>query len=589
MSEGSEPPSGADAAIGPASLRLGRWSLVALLVFGVAAASVYAKLWQGDPSEFVLATAIYDEKPIQGRQRAWRHSTFADTAFVAWLVSRHANTLLTRPGRLLDTEHCFPAERTIAFGEPMLSMGLLATPARLLGAGPLLAYNSAVLLVAVLGAFAMFLLVADWSGSPAAGLVAGLLYAYHPVHVGDVTHRFLYDMGWTAFAFFFAQRLVAYGRWRDATGLAVSVVLQMTASFYSIAAAFFLAPPVSLWLLLRRETRRLGPAQLAAVVGVVVTAAWVVYEPFLEAREATGLMQRSIQLFASWVSFLPGGKSFPGWIAIILVIAALSLGRERCLQRGLGDPRLAIGIGGLLVALAAADGNHNAVAMARLAGESPPLALPHLYRLASAVLPGFDAVRVPGNLTIGVHLALCLLAGLGAAALLRVAPERLRGAAAIVLVLAAGVDVLRPGWLGFAPRTRFEKIAIHPSDEDLAFFEALEAMGDRGPILEFPVVRRTGLEAVSPILISGWHGRRTSACIGSFQPPELAEVEALAARLPDRAAVEALGAMGFATLVVHEIGRAPLAPRFLQAAKRKQSGLRHLRSSSRMTAFALEP
>jgi hypothetical protein len=59
--------------------------------------------------------------------------------------------------------------------------------------------------------------------------------------------------------------------------------------------------------------------------------------------------------------------------------------------------------------------------------------------------------------------------------------------------------------------------------------------------------------------------------------------------LPDRAAVEALGAMGFSTLVVYEIGRAPLAPRFLDAAKREQSGLRHLRSSSRMTAFALEP
>jgi hypothetical protein len=566
-----------------------RWSLLALLVFGAAAATVYSDLWQGDPSQLVLATAIFDEATPEGRQAAWRHSTFADTAFVAWLVSRHANTLLTRPHRILDTEHCFPAEQTIAFGEPMLTMGVLATPARLFGAGPLLAYNSAVLLVAVAGAFAMFLLVSDWAGSPAAGLVAGLLYAFHPVHVSDVTHRFLYDMAWTAFAFFFAQRLVAGGRWRDALGLAVCVVLQMTASFYSIAAAFFLAPPVALWMLLRREPRRLRPAHLAALACVVIVAASAVYGPFLEARDARAGMQRSIQIFVSWASFLPGGKSFPGWIALALVIAGLFLGRARCMRPDLGDPRLAIAIGGVLVAMAAANGNHNAVAAAKIAGEWTPPSLPHLYRMVAAVLPGFDAVRAPGNLSIGVQLAVCLLAGLGAAALLRVVPERLRAGAAVVLVVAAAVDVLRPGWLGFEPRTRFERIAIHPADEDLAFFAALEAMGDHGPIVEFPVVRRTGAAAVSPILISGWHGRRTSACIGSFQPAELAEVEAIAAGLPDRAAVEALRAMGFVTLIVHEIGRAPLAPGFLQAAQREQSGLRLLRRSSRMTAFALEP
>jgi hypothetical protein len=207
----------------------------------------------------------------------------------------------------------------------------------------------------------------------------------------------------------------------------------------------------------------------------------------------------------------------------------------------------------------------------------------------AAALPGFDAVRAPGNLAIGVHLVVCVLAGLGAAGLLRLAPERLRGLAAALLVLAAGVDGLRPSWLGFAPRTRFERIAIHPPAEDIAFFEALAAMGDAGPILEYPVVRRTGVEAMAPILLSGWHGRRTSACIGSFQPPELARVEAAAAGLPGRAAVEALHEMGFATVVVHEIAREPLAPRFLAAAERPGAGLRLLRTSPRLSAFALEP
>jgi hypothetical protein len=594
MSEGSAPTPSADDPIPPAPLRLARWSLVALLVFGSVAASIYSDLWQGDPSQVVLATATFDEAAPEGRQAAWRHSTFADTAFVAWLVSRHANTLLTRPQRLLDTEHCYPAEKSIAFGEPMLTMGLLATPARLFGAGPLLAYNSAVLLVAVMGALAMFLLVVDWSGSAPAGLAAGLLYAFHPVQLIDVSHRFIYDMAWTALALLFAQRLCAGGRFRDAVGLAVCIVLQSTASSYALSAAVFFATPVGVWLLLRRAPMKIRPRHVVLVVVVVATSMALVFGPYLDVRDTTGLLRRSVQIFVSWGSFLPDGKNFPGWMVILLAAAGLALARDRVLPRIDGDPRLAIVIGGLLVALAAANGNHNAVAFAKLAGETPPPALPKLYGIVSSLVPGLDSVRAPRILSIGVHLALSLLAGLGAAGLLRLAPRLApkgwSGALAGLMVLAAAGVALRPAWLGFEPSVRFETLAIRPSQEDRAFFTQLAEMNNTGPVAEYPVVRRTGIAAVEPILLSAWHGRKTSACNGvSFRPPALAEIEEIASRLPEREAVADLRARGFTTLVVHEIGRAPLAPAFREAAERGDSGLRFLLDSSRMSAFALEP
>lgn len=567
-----------------------RWTLAALLVFAVGVVTAYAPLLRAGARDHVLATRLFDEAGrAEGRNPAWVHTTRADTMFAAWLVGRHARTLTSRPQRLLDTEHCAPARRTIALAEPMLTLGLLAVPARLASGDPIISYNAALLALPLLGALAMFLLVAELSRVPAAGIAAGLLYAFHPVLLRDVTHAFIYDLTWTLFAFFFARRLFAWGRWRDAAGLALSCALQLGASFYPFLAAVFLASPFALWLLVHYRLRHVRPAQLVAVIGAIAATAVVVFAPYLELRGATDLLRRPVQSFASWVTYLPSGSRFPGWPVLALAIGALAAGRERVFGKTGVDPRLALLASGLLVALAAAGGNHNARALARIAGESPPLPLPDLYAMLSALVPGLDSVRGVSNLSIGVHLVLCTLAGLGAAALLRRLPARLATAAGVAIIVVAALDVLRPAALGFEPRLHFDPVGIRPSRSSLAFFERLEALGNTGPVLEVPVVGRAGETAVAPILLSGWHGRRTSACFGSYEPPERARVEELARELPAREAVQELYRLGFTTVLVHERGEAPLHARFDAAASRGDAGLRRLHGSRTVAAYAIEP
>lgn len=566
------------------------WTLAAVVLFALGVVVAYGPLFRGDLRDTVLATRIFDAaEQERGRNAAWLHTTRADTMFAAWLVGRHAHTLVTRPLHLLDTEHCAPARRTIALAEPMLTLGLLAVPARLMSGDPILAYNAAVLSVPLLGALAMFLLVADWTRVPAAGMAAGLLYAFHPILLRDVTHPFIYDLSWTLFALFFARRLLAWGRWRDAAGLSAACALQLGASFYPFLAAVFLTPPLAVWLLRVYGLRAVRPAQLALVAVALGATAWLVFAPYLELRSATELLRRPAQSFASWVSYLPSGPRFPGWIALALVVPGLLLGRRRVFGASGADPRVALVVGGLLVALAAAGGNHNARLVARLAGEAPPLPLPDPYAMLAALLPGLDSVRGVLNLSTGVHAVVALFAGLGAAALLRLAPARHRLPVGIVLVAGVAVATLRPAWLGFAPRLEFDPVRIRPPEEALAFYERLAALGNEGPLFEVPVTRRAGEVAVEPLLLSAWHGRRTSACFGSYEPPELDEVAAAARDLPAPESFERIRALGFTTLVLHDRGHSPLREGLERAARGDDAQLRRLADNGRLAAWALTP
>ena len=45
-----------------------------------------------------------------------------------------------------------------------------------------------------------------------AGIVAGLLYAFHPFRLGNITHPSIWDTTWTVFALYFSHRLFAAGR-----------------------------------------------------------------------------------------------------------------------------------------------------------------------------------------------------------------------------------------------------------------------------------------------------------------------------------------------------------------------------------------
>jgi hypothetical protein len=440
----------------------------------------------------------------------------------------------------------------------------------------------------------MFLLVSDWTRSPPAGIVAGLLYGFHSIQVEHPYHVFTSDNAWMLFGLYFGRRLFERGRWLDALGVAASCLLQMGASFYPFFAASLAAPPLLAWLVWHYGTRSLSPSRALLVVGLVGGGAVLLFHPYL-GHEGGEIFGRGKVFYAPWSTFLPGGKNFTGWLAALLVVAAFALGRSRALAGISGDPRAALVVAALLVAVFATGGNYTARVMVLAGGEPPPFALPNPFGALARILPGLKTVRLPGELALAAREILCVLAGFGTAALLRSAPARWATSAAILLILAAFAETLRPPLPGLFSAKPFAALQIRPSQETLAFFEELERKGNRGPLLELPIDRTnrayTFRHAPTQQLLTAYHHRRTSGCYVSFIPQQVRGLATLSAELPAIDAIDRARDLGFTTVVVHHGARLPagreIAQRFRHTREPEQPRLEPIATGPSMTAFAL--
>lgn len=474
----------------------------------------------------------------------------SDLRFVVWVVSRNAYTLLTRPWRLFDAEQCHPAANALALGEPAITLGLLGTAGYAVSRDPIATFNWVLLAIGFAAPFAMYLLVREWTGEPAAGVVAGLYYGFHGLKLANAVHPYVWDNAWTVLALLFAYRFFEKRRWSDAVVLAVCCVLQLGGSLYPLLGSLAVGLPVLLWLLVRRGFRRSDLAPALFVLLAVALAGVLFFRPYLEGVSAGDLQRRAVQVFMPWSDLLPGARAFPGWSFLALAILGLALpGRHEG-----GDPRWAMLAGWLLAAYLAAGGTAGEELLAGHRGESLGFRLPNLYGALAGFVPGLDVVRVPSALYSGAHLALGVLVGLGAAAILRRVPARLWAPAAAALVALAWIDALRPSGLGLEPRFRHEEVSLRPAPEVLDFFEELEARGNAGPLFEVPISRRRIFGESRLVLRSAYHHRRTSSCASSNRHPRFEELERLAGELPAREAVRALAEMGFTTVLVHHPG-----------------------------------
>jgi hypothetical protein len=557
-----------------------RWTAAALLVLGLALAQHFHEFWGHDPREVVL-TSVPEVDERRARGTGWAAIGAADHRFVVWLVARNAYTLLTRPSRLFDAEQCYPARKALAFGEPGITLGILGMPAYVLSGDPVATFNFVLLVVTIISALSMYWLVREWTGVPAAGIVASLLYGFHELRTANVVTFFIIDNAWTVFALFFARRLFAHGRWPDAAGLALSVCLQIGGSFYPLVPAFVLAIPFVAWLVIRYGIRKIGVAQCLVIAAMVGLAGFLVFRPYLELTSSGGLGARGMQIFLPLAWLLPGERAFPGWVVLALAVAGLALGRRRAVAGISGDPRWVLLIGALLVLNLATGGNKGDRWAALASGEPVPAALPSLYGVLAPVIPGLDVVRGPGSMYSGTLLALCVLAGLGAGAVLRVVPRHYATVTASVLILLAYADTFLPRVLTQESRASYAVVPMRPAVEQIEFFEKLESLGNSGPILELPNETGGATRASASLLLSAYHHRPTSQCYNSFRPQVLQEVRELGARLPQAGAVRALREMGFTTVVV----RHPWGPRHARA---RFASLEKLYGNNSMTAYAID-
>lgn len=512
----------------------------------------------------VLTAAMLYPYPLEAGTHL---RNLGDPLEFTWVLGYSAHQLVTSPLHLYDANIFYPFRQSLAFGESMIGNSLVALPIVLLTDNPVLAQNLIILMSFVLAGFGAYLLVWDLTGSRAAGILAGVIFAFCPYRMDRLWHVSLVAAHWLPFAFFSLNRFLARRTWRWAVAFGGFTLLQCLSTTI-LAYITGLALLVYLFCLLcwrprqvlRRDT--LLPL-LAAGVGVAAVLA-IVYLPYLEVSERFGmrrLLDEAEDFSASLESYVAvpsfnrtwgrvqslvalgrlERQMFPGLLAAALAVVGLVKGRS-------GGHRVAFALTGLS-AFAITLGPSLRVTVD---GPAVDLPFPLPFRVLYTYLPGFDSMRVPARFAIVVMLAIAALAGLGAAYLLRkAAGQPGSGRSAWRRRLHAGLATL------LVAIALFEYVSVPFSLEPVPtgaaipeVYQWLRDQPDKQVIVELPIAVEVFHE--SPYiyystyhhwtLVNGWR---------SFTPPGYSELVAALASFPSAESVQLLANLKVKYVVVH--------------------------------------
>ncbi len=479
-----------------------------------------------------------------------------DTAFNTWVIAWVAHQIGRNPLQLFEAPIFFPAHDALAFSEHMLVQGVLSAPLLWAGLSPVLVYNLMVWAGLALSGFAMAMLIRSWTGSTAAAIVSGCLYAFNAHLLTRYPHLQALHLQFLPIVLYAFDRVLrdtgsgAPRSWRMAWLLGCAFVLQALCSNYTMV---MLALALVVALAVRPEPWRVRP-RLWITLGLTGAAVAVVLLPFLlpyaRVRSEQGLVRTidDVRIYsAGWMDYLAtagrlhyawwshrffhtaGTALFPGVLGMVLALVAVARGVAWTDRRA--RMALAFGLAGFALSFGAS--------------------LPG-YEWLQTHVPVFQGIRAAARWGLLFLIAVSILAGYGVAIL----EQRLRThfwwpALALALIGVVTIEALRAP----IPMERHEGIPeVH----------SRLAHEDVGAIVVFPLYggRNFNLNA-NYMLHQTRHWKPMLNAYSSFAP---AGFHALAERLqsfPEQAALDALRAHRFTHVVLH---RAPLVHDYGDAA-----------------------
>jgi hypothetical protein len=357
-----------------------------------------------------------------------------DAFFSVWRLAWVAHQLRADPGRLFDANIFYPEAATLAYSDAMLVPALAVAPLHWLGVSPLLVYNLTLLAAFVASGVAAYALVRHLTGSTAAALLGGVVFAFAPHRMEHFDHLELQFAFWIPLAALAWHRAADRDTPADHLKVGALTAAQILSSIYhGIFLATWLGFMTIVWHV-RAPRRAVRAVALSLALPLAVLAIYSV--PYLESRKAVGERRRSEIagysarpldfLSAPASNQLYGGTSewganerhlFPG--AVALLLAVVGLWRTP-------DPRLRAHGLGLLLSLVLALGFN--------AG---------LYTLLYDWVLPYRGLRVPARAGILILLGIAVLAGAGLARALGHARSRPVAALLVTLVLGASMAEYR--------------------------------------------------------------------------------------------------------------------------------------------------
>ena len=134
--------------------------------------------------------------------------SWGDPLFQAWTIAWDWHALTTDPLRIFDANVFYPWRNTLAWSDHLFGQALLVAPVMAIADNGILANNIAVFMAFCFSALAMYLLVYDLTGNRAAGVIAGIAYAFAPSRMAHLEHLHLLSMQWPPLILLCLRRIV---------------------------------------------------------------------------------------------------------------------------------------------------------------------------------------------------------------------------------------------------------------------------------------------------------------------------------------------------------------------------------------------
>lgn len=382
---------------------------------------------------FLLLACVFT-RPLLTRGSDHSYKDPYDPTFQAWTLSWDVRALSRNPLGLFNANIFFPNSNTLAYSDHQVVTAVMSAPFQAVTGNPLQAANLALIFNLFLCAAGAYLLVAHLTSSRAAGVVAGIAFAFAPPRLAHMGHLQLSAAAFIPLCLLYLHRYSEEGRPVDAALAGLFLALETLSTwYYGLILAFAVVVFLAVRLAVKpgaftlRWTGLLGVSLLLAVLVVLPFGV-----PYLAVQKRQTRFERHIdevELFsadirdygaASEENWLWGGLTsgvrrttddrggrterslFPGLVPLALGIA----GAAYLFAKGRGAARFDVRY---YVTLAAASFLMSLGSSLYFFGRRLDLPMP--YELFYYVFPGFKVMRVPARFVILIALSLAVLSG----------------------------------------------------------------------------------------------------------------------------------------------------------------------------------
>ena len=261
-----------------------------------------------------VALSVLHTWPLASDIRGLSRLDNDDTGLNVFVVSWVAHVLPADPLNLFNAPIFFPEQRTLAYSEHMLVPSLMGAPLLWAGVDPVIVYNLLVLAGFALSGWTMSLVMRAWTGSTAAGIVSGMLFAFNAHLLTRLPHLQALHVEFLPLALYALDQVLVRTRrlMPAALALAAAFVLQALCSNYTLvflSAALLVAAIVRLseWTPNRHRDRALA---LMAAGALAIVAVGPFLWPYYVVSRDQGMTRTvdEVRLYsAGWLDYLTTG------------------------------------------------------------------------------------------------------------------------------------------------------------------------------------------------------------------------------------------------------------------------------------------